>query len=214
MPQPLNKVMRTASTAFGPGFLETRPHLANIVAFVIGNFSYVELQFSLVYHRTLGTDAAVAFSMLRASQARRQAINNVNAAASHTVPKSELDIFNDVLARFKAAAKIRDTYAHSLWGTSDQLPDALLLAGPEYYHHMEIAHDRAKKDDRIPSISELRPPTEMVMVYREDDLKRDLKQINDTNELLRATVGLLSLPIGPQRDVLSQKISELLHPSK
>lgn len=211
MPQPLSKVSPKAGVAFGPRFMEKRPELAQIVAFSIAHFAYVELQFSFIYHLVVGTDAAVAFAMLKTSQARRQNVRNVKAAADHSLNTNERAFIEQVLSEFLAVAKARDAFAHNLWGVSDQLPDALLMIEPDYYHHMSIVNERASREGRAPTVEELLQSNDSIMVYRRADLERELKRINDANDIMRTTVGLLALPKGPQRDEKCHHLAGLIH---
>lgn len=191
MPQPLSKVYPSSGYSFGPGFIELRPALTSIVATVIAHFSDTELQFSLIYHRLTGMDAEVAFEMLRTTNARHQIVKQVLAAAKHKLAAEELFVFEQAVSDFKTTAKLRDKFAHNLWGISEEHPDVLLMVRPEFYYKSIIATDRAQREGRTPTISELKPSTDEIYVYHKADLLYELAKVNRSHRILYQTVGFL-----------------------
>jgi hypothetical protein len=200
MPQPLSKVLRTAGAAFGPGFIDLRPELASLVASTISHHSYNELQVSFIYHELFKGDGVDAFQKLNDSRARRQkVIKDLRLQAKSILNIEEYDTLANVLKRFESAAKIRDKYAHGLWGISDQLADSLLLIDTKVYQNVFSYTMKTLSIGGRLDIEKARFPDKKILVYNRSDLRRQFELIKNTHKILYEVVGAFSIHEGEKR---------------
>jgi pimeloyl-ACP methyl ester carboxylesterase len=209
-PQPLSKVKPNASFALGPGAFPARPHLAAIVAEVIALWSEVELQRGRYLAALLGgsRDGAVAMYLaITSAAARRDALD---AASKATLSELEYELFCQAMKAARAVEKERNTFVHSLWGYSDDVPNGLLLVDSDY---------RLKDMIRMTSLMEqlntglirwpvesIRPDLSKIRVYREADLRRTLRAMSGVHRHTYYLAGLPSLALGPPRDELRLRL--------
>ena len=133
MPQPLSRVLPKAGYELGNvGFqtLRRRPSLALAAMECIASWSHVEGFFLQTYVQLAGgaeADAAAVYLAMETSTAKSEAIR---VLSERKLSPDNRALMQAIIRVSKAAQKERDKLAHWSWGTSEQLPDALLLADP------------------------------------------------------------------------------------
>jgi hypothetical protein len=133
MPNPLSRVLPSASYEIGnvgTRTLSRRPQLAIMAVEAIAAWAHVEKFMLNMYVELAGgaqADAAVVYLAMETASAKSAAIT---ALAERKLTPDNLNLLRVLIRVTKTAQKDRDKLAHWIWGSSDQLPDALLLADP------------------------------------------------------------------------------------
>lgn len=144
MPQPLSRVLPTASVLIANGgdrVLSRHPELAVQAMEAIGSWSNVESFLIGLYVELMGGPnelASTAYLSLETQSAKTQAIQ---AVARKSLSKENLRLLNAILAVAKTHQKSRDKLAHHVWGESPDIPDALLLADPKALVGNDFVYD-------------------------------------------------------------------------
>lgn len=135
MPQPLSSVAPDANVTIG-GSQDSpslhRPALALAAMNVVAEWSLLENAILYLFTRLLGenpTQGAAIFTSIRNQNGKRDAFRAVIPAGCGGDQQKE-DLVNAAIAIFEKASKTRNKIAHWVWGYSDDLPDAVLLAKP------------------------------------------------------------------------------------
>lgn len=141
MVQPLSRVSPSAKFSLGRvATISNRPDLALKVMEVISIWSSVDSEILSLATELLKADYVAVASMLNAivsAEARAAAIAN---AAQAVMSDEDFAMFLKIRDTTKASRKKRNEFAHHIWISSDDLPDALLLVDPK-----NIASVNAKK---------------------------------------------------------------------
>lgn len=103
-------------------------------------------------------DAAAVYLSLDTRSAKSKVLNTL---AARRLSDDNLKLFNAISAVAKSAEKSRDKIAHWAWGTSEAIPDALLLMDPR----TTVIDDAEDADTRTTFLRE------NTYVYKEDDFK-------------------------------------------
>lgn len=178
-PQLLSQVNRKATVIFGHDSLMKKPKLAPYVANVISAWSYSDAAYATMVTHFLRADFRIVhemFHVLRSSDARRQIIQ---AAANEALHGEDKDIFNAVRKCTNTSRTKRNDFAHCLWGTSLELPDALLLASPKVSTEYDVYLATVLSGQMQNSDEEMlrfRDQYSRIYVYRENDLIREANE--------------------------------------
>jgi hypothetical protein len=133
MPQPLSRVMPTASVYMnniGDFPLQRHPEMALLIAEVISTWATVEAFMLDMFVDMMGGDsnnAAIVFLALEAQSAKSAAIQ---AIARKVLSPDNQKLLSAILAPVKSGQKERDKVAHGVWGDSPQINDGVLLSDP------------------------------------------------------------------------------------
>jgi hypothetical protein len=189
MPQPLNRVIPNGE--FRPirirqnesGVLDDKPELAKLVASIFALWARVEHSLSLLLVSVLGADAEPAIAMFATLTAQYLQMGALQAAAKAALSADDFDVFCAAINMTVSVRTSRNHLAHWIWGTCEQLPDALLLAEPKAQkdrdRELKLAFERADGPDvnEIINLNRYDPAT--VLVYRRDDLERAKRDLED-----------------------------------
>jgi len=135
MPQPLSAIPKATKVTLGNNMdspSRHRPDLALLAMNVVAEWSLLESFVNGLFVKLLGTNAGAAaaiFSSIRSQAGQRDAFQAVAASALDNDPEKQ-DLIVAVLEVCNKAAKTRNRVAHWVWGHSDNLPNAVLLADP------------------------------------------------------------------------------------
>ena len=196
-PQPLSRVAPNAKTNFGPESLELRPMLAPYISSTISTWSYSETEYASILTFLIQADFRIVHQMfhaLRSTDARRQVLQ---AAADEALTGDDLLIFNAVRKCTNASQGRRNEFAHRLWGTSDSIPDALLLVSPKYVTKFDatIAAILAGQNrNNNQGSDDWTNENQDVYVYKEVDFKRDLQEAHWAYNKIKLLALCLSQP--------------------
>lgn len=211
MPQPLSSVLKGKpyEITLDPNCLLQEPGLAKLVAAAIGWSSNIEYGLGSTLVAMLGAHVKPGFALYSAiisNSAQRKA---VNAVAEAILSPEDFATFKIVDRLAKAASLQRHELAHGLWGTSPQVPSALLLADPQYVQGVFAQHAHFwslpshKKPD--PSVwPEAGFDPTKIFVYREKDLLNIVRDFEQTASI----VALFRSLVDPQTGIFDQHLPE------
>jgi hypothetical protein len=187
MPQPLSSIVKDKpyEVTINPDGLLQKPNLANLVAVAIGWSSNIEYALGLVLVTMLDANVKPAFAMFSAITSAAAQRSALSSAAEAVLSPDDLEIFGAVLAVARTTSEQRNKFAHGLWGTSPQVPDALLLVSPEHIlgvhaqqtHFFSLPPDLMMDLDQWPS-GEIDPTK--IFVYREKDFQNLIRDFEQT----------------------------------
>jgi hypothetical protein len=177
MPQPLSRVKRDAEIEIGPGGLLAHPNFAVMVTQVISAWSYIDGTFAALVAQLLKADIAAGAAMYQAlngSEAKRAVLL---AAVDANHPEWQQLLLRAVLKAIKPSRDQRNDFAHNIWASSKQLPDAVLLIAPEAHiaRHVKLRQvdDIFMSGREVPE-KDKKPDYDRskIQVYREADFKK------------------------------------------
>jgi hypothetical protein len=175
MPQPISAVRPNANIIIGnnadPTPFSQRPQLAPLAIEGIASWSTVESFMLRLYVTMCGgpeDKAAAIFLSLESQSPKSAAIQ----AVAKFFPADQQALLRAILAISKTRQKHRDKLAHWVWGTSRELPDALLLVNPR-----TTIWDQINRDD--------------VFVYT----SQDFNEIINANRRLAGHISLFRMII-------------------
>ena len=142
--QPLARFKDVTSFTFVPGSVFKRPILAPYVMVVIERWSLAETSMFNIASDALHAEPVIATAMLQAIDNQAAQRLAVLAAAKAVLDADDWLLFEAAFYTTNPSRNARNQFVHYLWGTSDQLPGALLLFDPKY-----STLDRAKRIKRV-----------------------------------------------------------------
>jgi hypothetical protein len=210
-PQPLTKV-KADNWIFGTDGLVRRPEEAALVTYAIAGWSATEAHLGHIFGVLVGAKQPVAMRMYAEMRSFEVQRTLLETAAKELLPARYSDMFLAVLRILKAAAAIRHKFAHGIWGSSQDLPGALLLAEPRCFWHMRVARDRYwKRIKDVTGPALLKQPQvdrSLIYVYTTRDLKEACEKTEISYRYAQLAYEMIS-SAGPRR----RKIYSLLHTS-
>ena len=194
MPQPLstfNSEIVLNPVTWGATTLTDHPHFALQILQTIAAWSSSDQDLAIVITNFLRSDIEIVSEMLR--DFRPEAIGKaIDTAARLRLKPDHYRLFAKSLATTKASRNRRNEFAHHIWGTSEAIPDALILADPKDLNR-EIAAmigpiQRGRGSGRSPVYAHGLPwDTSKYYVYRANDLKSALEDARRAERI----IGLL-----------------------
>src|SRR5690349_17533807 len=142
--QPLTAFKGIERVTFFPGSVFKRPVLAPYVMEVIERWSISETNLFNIAADVLHVEPVIATVMLQAvdNQAAQRAA--VLAAAKAMLAPNDWLLFEAAFYTTNQSRSVRNQFVHHIWGTADELPQALLLIDPRF-----ASLDRAKRIKRV-----------------------------------------------------------------
>jgi hypothetical protein len=200
MPQPLSKINHTTPVLFHPKALTERPQLAVLVARAIAGWSEIEGQMGTLLVKMLDSSAKPALAMFSALASAPAQIAVVKAAAETVLDGEANEMVDAVLLLANRAATARHHLAHRVWGYSEAMPDALILADGRDIsgHWMQsiAALHKFANGDNPPDVDW---PRDKLAVYRDRDLNEIISQMDELYDYFYQ-LGFLVGPQSPWRD--------------
>ena len=144
-PQPLSRVNPNARYSFTKDGIGAYPNLCARAMEIIHLHSIVEHRWSLILVEVLRADPKTGMAMYQAlssSEARRAALL---AAAYAVLTQEDAFLFHACLEAGTPIRRVRNHFAHHLWGTSEDIPDAILLANPATFLQRDVIFAAANK---------------------------------------------------------------------
>jgi hypothetical protein len=131
--QPLSKVNRKAVTNWGLGdAMGLRPKLAVKVAQCIANYAEIEVSLGAFLGFILHTNEKAAVAMYSGLENRSAQLRMITSAAEANLPTEHFEVISALISSIlRPAMRTRDKLAHWNWGSSEQLPEALLVQRPQ-----------------------------------------------------------------------------------
>lgn len=182
-PQPLSRVNSTTPVLFDPKAITERPQLAILVSRAIAGWSEAEGQMGYLLVRMLGANAEPALAMFSALTSAPAQIAVVRAAAEAVLDSERMEMVNAVLAIASPLATQRHRLAHQIWGYSEDLPEALILADSkdisQFWMKLFNAARQYAAGKRPP---ETDWPRDRLFVYRERDLTDIVAEMDELRD--------------------------------
>lgn len=173
--------------------MRKNPEIGLLVAECIAQWPEVENVLGHVLAMLLETEARAAIAMLSslASTAAQTAI--IEAAAETKLRNDQKEVFDAILMLVRQVGKERHKMAHWCWGSSPQLPDALLLIDPEWKLQFSV-----DVGGRLPDGT---PNRDRIFVVRKSDVEETLKRLIAVRNFAGRITGFLwKRTPEPQRD--------------
>jgi hypothetical protein len=196
-PQPLSRVKPTCLFSFYPEALNNHPELVPMIMDTINLWSRTEYEWASVLVGLLHADPATGIAMYQkvaSSDSRRQMV-----LAAAAVGLSQLDsIFvQATMAAIKEARETRNSFAHYIWGESNDLPDALLLVDAKQLTGCDVQIAQQVREAFKGAGGIITPPEidmSQVMVWKKPDFQR---AVRDGREALRLVYEIRTGLLGP-----------------
>jgi len=170
--QPLSSIDPKAGYTFGTTTLDGHQELAAYIAQTISIGSIIERRWAAILVELLQADPLTGMAMYQAltsTVAQRAALG---AAASVRLVPEDFKLFQAVATAITPARKLRNDFAHHIWGETGTVPGALLLIDPTTLVDGDVSESNAH---RLLALQQKGPIIEgadrkKMKVYRKDDL--------------------------------------------
>jgi len=171
--------------------LVASPSKEGSTAKIIGTSSQIYIQFGTLVACLLGAKSPPVADMLQTMRGEAQ-VKALNALARH-----HLDA---LISIFHLTQQTRHNFAHHIWGTCPELPDALILVNPKHaveWHTNIVLNEHGVKNLPVG----LGLPRDEIKAYRESDLVKILDEMTEL-DLLFSTFSQHFIPHLQHIDVL------------
>lgn len=170
--QPLSSLDPKAGYSFGIDILDRHPELASYIAQTISIGSIIERRWSAILVQLLQADPLTGMAMYQAltsTVAQRAALG---AAAKVRLIPQDFELFQAVQTAITPARKLRNDFAHHLWGESALVPGGLVLIDPATIVDDEVSESAVHQ---ILALKQQGPIVEgadrkRMKIYRKEDL--------------------------------------------
>jgi hypothetical protein len=203
---PLLPIYEKAGIALGPGFIDTRPHVAAAIIRCITLWSEVDLQFARSLAEMLGATAEPTAAIFLAVPNWQQE-RVLTAAAEAVFDDKTLALFRAIIKLGKKYADERNDLAHGIFGKSDQILDGVLwIRSKDRISHMiDVSKKSASGDITVSDHHAIR---QKIYVYELADLERLAAEMTDYHRLVYDFIPLISQAEGPSRDERYRQLCE------
>ena len=157
MPQPLSRVKPNADLSVGPLDLPGK-ELAKDVAAVIGCCSYLEATLGECLAHLIKSKPSLGVVIFQSLVSTTSKLAVLKGVISHVLTGYERDILLCLVQLASRAISRRNEIAHGLWGSSPDIPDALVLMSTSAHLDVEVR--------RLTSIKRKRFDKELFALYR------------------------------------------------
>lgn len=181
MPQPLSRVCKTDTLVIDPGAINRRPDFAFPILRVIAFWAHIDGNLANILARMLKTDIRAGTAMyeaLNGGEAKRAALF---AAADHALPQWANLLLRAVVTASKASRNQRNDFAHHVWATCDELPDAIMLLSPSVVTRWATSRRQPYEMDGRSVIKPESLDHSRIMVYRQADFDSAVKASADAD---------------------------------
>ncbi len=142
----------------GRNSIPANPAILSSVAQIINACSFIEASRAKILAYNLGSDLQVTMAVLRVFRGSDYPKKALKAAAEHALSDEEATVLDRIETITKDTFDVRNKLAHWIWGSCDELPDALLLQPPAFDSEQLIAFPDS-------GAYILPPPHDQVLVY-------------------------------------------------
>lgn len=178
---------------FGGDIFRGRPEFAERVAEAIASWAQVEAGLGAVLASLLDVSQGPAITLFREMNDFRARIRTIQRLAREKLTENENEIMNAAFTVVKGIGQKRHDFAHNIWGFTDLLPDAILLADPIVVSKptftMKSLMERLKKEEEVKYIPIL--DYHLIYVYKIKDLE-DICQSMQLANFIVARIYMLT----------------------
>jgi len=179
-PIPLSRT-KANNWIFGSDGLALRPEEAALVAHAIAGWSVTEAHLGHIFGTLIGATEPVTMDMYAAIRSFEVQRKLLETAAEKLLPVHYFDMLIAVMVVVARSQYIRHRFAHGIWGSSQDIPAALLWAEPKSFWLTRVAkirYWRTIKEFKAETIlNEPRISRSDIMVYRNKDLRKACEEI-------------------------------------
>lgn len=215
MPKILSDINPDAHIDIKPEALRKYPELATFVIEVIASWSRVDWRMAGLLTLCVKAEFRTVSAMLSVLNSPRAQHDAILAGIEMTVTP---DDFKLITATFKTTTedrKIRDKFAHHMWGVSPDVPDCLILANPR---ELTVSFSRVIANLATTGTKgQGNLETSKILVYYKADLEEALKRAQRAFSVIHSLGHVAIRPAGtPEGDATRQtlrrdpEISQLL----
>jgi hypothetical protein len=184
----------------GPHTFAKRPDLAHLVCGIITGWAKVEGCLSLVFARYTRARVDVAMNIYNNVDAFRAQEQMLEGAARAALSDDDFFLYQASMKFIKRQYSVRNEMAHWLWGSTDDLPDALIIMEPVSHRKAHTMMFGANTGYDIEKCREYWAESQNgTFVYRKADLESHAKQMFKAEILSDRLQFLAAKP--PQNDV-------------
>lgn len=170
---------------------------------VIAQLAHLDGDWGTIFSQLLRTDIAVGTAVYQAFnglEARRIALF---AAAEKALPEWQMIALRAAWNQTSAARSQRDKFAHHIWGTAKEIPDALLLLNPNVVVERNVSF--RQRAEHLPDGRGVIAPQDFdrskIYVYRKVDFDRAAREADAAAWI----VTLLYGAVGQQWNEVSRR---------
>ncbi|TIW28763.1 MAG: hypothetical protein E5V63_03890 [Mesorhizobium sp.] len=199
MTELLSAVSPKANYRVGVTALKERPKLAAMIAEVIALGSSIDHQWTMIMSSLSNADPQAIMAMhstVSNSTVQRQMLL---AVAAIKMKPELLNLFKAIDTVLTPCRRLRNEFAHHLWGDSEELQDALLLIDPTVWVDFDVYLKTPDAAAQSPNAHE------KIFVYREKDLGEAVQTMKHGLGLV-ATFRMLSRWPETLRDIKQKQL--------
>lgn len=168
-----------------PETLTSRPQLAAHIAAVVATGAEIELAWAQLLASITHTDPHLALLMFEQLRGDAQIIT-IKDIAEDRLSAEDWLLFRAVKAVVDPCRKTRNDFCHHMWAESPEAPEALILIPPS-----EMLHLHARRPHTAPHRDLRFPDPKKIVVFREEDLRREHERARDALLALRSLTNIL-----------------------
>jgi hypothetical protein len=224
MPNPLKYVSAFTETSghnlrFGADALDNRPALCLVLMQILVEWSMLEQRLAESLAHTLSTQPDMGVEIYLSLEHNAAQLKVIRDTAAMVLDDADLALFDAILVLVRRGGKERNTVAHGIWGSTDKIPNGLVLlqrkemtrlAGPlSAYMQKTLAKSEQvelliarliKENSYIDLINES-------LVYSVDDFAQTRKSIKNTADFLYRFWQMKG-SFGPERETLRRTLCD------
>lgn len=214
MPQPLSKFLGPNddwSISFDPGAIQKQPQIASKIAEAIARSSAIDHGLASILVQILHASPEPAFAMFSEVMDASNKRAMILAAAKSSLDPADFEMLEAISSVVRIQTDLRNKLAHWIWGSCEQISNALLLADPRYL--LRHARGRQQKwqrrgfsttiEEHMDIIESMKFDFNKIYVYR----IRDFESINRDFEDTQSMIGNFNFMISPETRELQGDIN-------
>jgi hypothetical protein len=197
MPQPLSKFIKPGvpwAMAIDAAEIPKKPALAVLIAETVAKASAMEHGMAMILVHLLHASPEPAFAMFSEVMDAGNKRSMILAAARAALPAEDFEAFEAISSAYRTQMDVRNKFAHWLWGSCDQVDDALVLVDPRYMLKHRRNHQQVWNSDEDFGVAEterheLRMAAmsydfDKIYVYRKADFDNVLRDLDETIQMI------------------------------
>jgi hypothetical protein len=211
-PQPLS-TLRTHNHFFGSSALVLRAEQAARIAVAISGWAATEAHLGHLFAALLGAESPLSMEVYAVTRSFDVQRDMIETALRDRLPTQYSDIGFAILTLLHRTATTRHHFAHWIWGSSPDIPDAVLLAEPKMFWRTRVARLRhwkkAKDTDPLTSLqTEPQIDRSAVLVYKTRDLDEVINRIELSYQYVEALYQIVVSKTARRRQIYLQLLRE------
>ncbi len=203
MPQPINKLVKDPWVTLDKNALSDNPAMAILICQIFATWASIERHLDGLLVRMIGAQVAPAHAIFSVLQAQHLQTRALEAAARASLDAVGLEAFLACKKVIDGVQKTRNRLAHWAWGKCKERPDLLILADPQMLKERDARSAAFFQSLQPQTDVDLNQAWEAIQfnddylyAYSVDDLSRDLRDLEEADDLCTALGIFLDPSIG------------------